>query len=107
MAVHGRPSVVRALIEDIFLSMGMLPNVEWVLLQETEEKDESQSASESRFYTRIYQLKLDDEMTRVKVRFRYDRRKNWADVNISLDNMKELKGIMNRLKNDKEETIEL
>lgn len=109
MAVHGRPSVVRSLIEDMFLSIGIFPNVEWVKLGEGAEKDDKQGVHESRFYTRVYQLHVDGEPTRIKVRFRYDRRNNWADVNISLNNMKELKGLLGRLRKEEssEEEIEL
>jgi hypothetical protein len=109
LAVHGRPSVVRCLVEDIFLSLGVFPNVEWVLVSEGAEKNGEQSNTSSRFYTKVYQLKLDEKMTRIKVRFRYDRRNNWADVNISLDNMKQLKGLMSRIREEgeQEEVINL
>jgi len=105
LAAYGRPSVVKALIESTILGLGVFPNIRWEKIYDGEGKGNEQSNSRNRFYIRIYQLWVDNKPTVTKIRFTYDRKKNWADVSISIDDLKALKGHMARMQRENEEEV--
>jgi len=109
LAAYGRPSVIKAVIESAILGLGVFPNIKWEKIHEGEGKGSEQGNSHNRFYTRIYRLWVDGKPTVTRIRFTYDRKKNWADVSISIDDLKALKGYMERAKenNVDEEVMEL
>ena len=109
IAVHGRPVVVKALIEDMILGLGVFPHVKWVKIHEGEEQGNGQSTEPSRLHTRTYRLYVDEKPTRTKVTFKFDLRKNWSNVSMSLDSLDALKETMAKLRKEEaeEEVIEL
>jgi len=109
LAAYGRPSVIKAVIESAILGLGNFPHIKWEKVYDGEGKGNEQSNSRNRFYTRVYRLWVDEKPTVTKIRFTYDRKKNWADVSISIDDLKALKGYMERARKEstEEEVFEL
>ena len=78
-----RIEVSECLLERLARSYG------FVLIRDGSLRRDFPNAGKPTFYTRVYRLKLDGEFVNTYLRFKYDLRTGWADIDIGLSDFKE------------------
>lgn len=90
--IKGKPEAIRCLLEKgLCINSGLFELVH------------DGSLGGSKFYTRVYRLKLDNELCYTWVRFTYDLRTGWADVSFSYKAPTEIEKQLEKANGQKEE----